>query len=686
MAKTIVFSMNCQGLADYHKRKDVLNYIRSHKYQIICLQDIHVDKNMSSLMLNEWGFGGIIAPFTTVARGVAILFNNNLDYKILNSEIDPNGNFIILKLETENESFTLVNLYGPNKDSPKFYREIFAKVDLEYPTILCGDWNLVLEPKTDTKNYLHVNNPNARNVVTQTMIENDLCDPWRIQHPDMIGFTWKKKNPLKQARLDFFLATEDMMSHVIESSIMPGYRTDHNAVTLSLQFSKYKKGSGYWKFNNSFLRSTDFTDSIRKTIQEIQEQYAATPYDRQNLLSIPKGEIHLMIKDQLFLEVLLMEIRQKCIKHGAKEKRERQAKEKELEKQIAELEKYIASSLSNDVEENIEKVDKLKQSLQDHRENIMNGVIIRSRAIWYSQGEKPTRYFCNLEKRNYINKIIREIEVEGKIVNNPAEILDEQRKFYENLYSYRPTNEILANEIIDDMGARQLTENEANTLEGIITYEELSKTVKEMATNKSPGLDGYTAEFFKFFWQDLGIVLLRAINEAYTEGEFSVTLKRGLITCIPKPNKDRRFLKNWRPITLLPVIYKMASGCIANRLKTVLSDIITEEQTGFIKERYLGDNIRLLYDIIFETNKVNIPGLVISIDFEKAFDSISINFVQKSLAAFGFGHSIQNWVKLLYKNMSAYVIQDGHISKNFSIKRGCRQGDPIAPYFFLISL
>jgi len=94
----------------------------------------------------------------------------------------------------------------------------------------------------------------------------------------------------------------------------------------------------------------------------------------------------------------------------------------------------------------------------------------------------------------------------------------------------------------------------------------------------------------------------------------------------------------------------------------------------------------LLYDIIFETNKANIPGLVISIDFEKAFDSISINFIQKSLAAFGFGQSIQNWVKLLYKNMSAYVIQNGHISKNFSIKRGCRQGDPIAPYIFLISL
>jgi len=94
---------------------------------------------------------------------------------------------------------------------------------------------------------------------------------------------------------------------------------------------------------------------------------------------------------------------------------------------MAQLEKYITSNLSNDVEENIQKVDKFKQSLQDLRENIMNGVITRSKANWHMQGKKP--YICNLEKGNYINKVLREIEVEGKIVNNPADVSDERKKF-----------------------------------------------------------------------------------------------------------------------------------------------------------------------------------------------------------------------------------------------------------------
>jgi len=105
-----------------------------------------------------------------------------------------------------------------------------------------------------------------------------------------------------------------------------------------------------------------------------------------------------------------------------------------------------------------------------------------------------------------------------------------------------------------------------------------------------------------------------------------------------------------------------------------------------VEGRFIGDNNRLLYDILFETKTQNIPGLLLSIDFEKAFDSISVTFIQKTLSFFGFGEGIQNWVKMLYNNISAYVIQNGHLSKGFPVNRGCRQGDPIAPYLFLICI
>ena len=99
-----------------------------------------------------------------------------------------------------------------------------------------------------------------------------------------------------------------------------------------------------------------------------------------------------------------------------------------------------------------------------------------------------------------------------------------------------------------------------------------------MKNNKSPGLDGFTVEFFKFFWVDVGQFTLRSLNYGFRNGSLSITQKQGVITCIPKPNKSRVNLKNWRPISLLNVIYKLASTVIANRFKKVLNNVINENQ------------------------------------------------------------------------------------------------------------
>ena len=130
----------------------------------------------------------------------------------------------------------------------------------------------------------------------------------------------------------------------------------------------------------------------------------------------------------------------------------------------------------------------------------------------------------------------------------------------------------------------------------------------------------------------------------------SNTQKLGVITCIPKPNKPKHFLKNWRHISLLNCTYKIASGCIANRIKKVLDKIIAKDQMGFIKGRYIGENIRLIYDIMQYTEKQNIPGMLLLIDFEKAFDSLSWTFIEKALDLLHFKISIKNWIRTLYNN------------------------------------
>ena len=105
-------------------------------------------------------------------------------------------------------------------------------------------------------------------------------------------------------------------------------------------------------------------------------------------------------------------------------------------------------------------------------------------------------------------------------------------------------------------------------------------------------------EFYKVFFNDIKIPLVKCLNESLDNGKFSVSQRQGLITCIPKEGKPKHFLKNWRPITHLNVDFKIASACIANRIKPILRNIISETQKGFLKGRYIGECTKLIYDLI----------------------------------------------------------------------------------------
>ena len=174
------------------------------------------------------------------------------------------------------------------------------------------------------------------------------------------------------------------------------------------------------------------------------------------------------------------------------------------------------------------------------------------------------------------------------------------------------------------------------------------------------------------------------MNESFRDEELSATQKQGIITCIPKGDKNKDFIKNWRPISLLNVIYKIGSSCIANRIKTVLPLLINEDQSGFILNRYIGDDIRLIYDLINYLNSKNLPGMLLCLDFEKTFDSLDWKFMTKALKAFGFGEDICRWIATFYRKINSTVIVNGQTSSWFSIERGCWQGDPVSHYLFVL--
>jgi len=207
-----------------------------------------------------------------------------------------------------------------------------------------------------------------------------------------------------------------------------------------------------------------------------------------------------------------------------------------------------------------------------------------------------------------------------------------------------------------------------------------------MANNKSPGSDGLTVEFYKIFWSTLKEHYIKSINYSFENGELTALQKQGIITLIPKSDKDLDYISNWRPISLLNIDYKVATKAIANRIKKVLPLIISFDQTGFMKNRYIGENVRLIFDVIEYLENHNKTGLLFFADFEKAFDSLNHLFIIKCLNHLNFGPHIIQWIKVFYNDINSVIINNGHLSRNLKKEKGVRQGCPLSASLFIICL
>jgi hypothetical protein len=148
---------------------------------------------------------------------------------------------------------------------------------------------------------------------------------------------------------------------------------------------------------------------------------------------------------------------------------------------------------------------------------------------------------------------------------------------------------------------------------------------------------------------------------------------------------DHLNLDNYRPISLLNVDLKILSYVLAQRLKNLLPKIINEDQTGYVKNRSIGFNLRQIQDIIDYADLYKIKGAIIFIDFSKAFDSLEWDFMFGTLKHFRFNESFISWVKTLYSDIQTCVMNNGWVSENFKNSRGIRQLYPLSALLFVLS-
>ncbi|KAJ9560947.1 hypothetical protein OSB04_006107 [Centaurea solstitialis] len=290
---------------------------------------------------------------------------------------------------------------------------------------------------------------------------------------------------------------------------------------------------------------------------------------------------------------------------------------------------------------------------------------------WIKDGDENSKFFHTACKSRQRKNSLQGLLIDSMWKEDPNEIKSFVYEYFKSKFAKERAH--LPRLKMDRM--KKLSADEASFLERRISEEEVWEAIKECGTNKSPGPD----EILDVLKNDL----LSALHWVLDKGEFSGGCNASFLTLIPKvPNPMG--LNEYRPISLIGIFYKILSKILAERLKRVLGKLISGEQSAFLKGRSILDGVLIVNETIDFLKRSKKKSLIFKVDFEKAYDTVEWSFLFQAMESMGFGSKWISWVEGCLKSARISVLVNGSPTNEFPMERGLRQGDPIAPFLFLI--
>ncbi|CAM5135733.1 unnamed protein product [Natator depressus] len=239
-------------------------------------------------------------------------------------------------------------------------------------------------------------------------------------------------------------------------------------------------------------------------------------------------------------------------------------------------------------------------------------------------------FFYALEKtraggKKYVTCLLAE---DGTPLTEPAEMCGRARAFYASLFSPDPTDPSACRVLWEELP--MVSASDRDRLELPLTMAEFSEALCRMTTNKSPGMDGLTVEFYRVFWDIFGSDLVTVWAESLQSGILPLSCRRAVLALLPKKG-DLRDLRNWHPISFLSMDYKIVAKAISLQLGSVLVDVIHPDQTYTIPDRSIFDNLFMVRDLLELGPRDGLSFALLSLDQEKAFDRVDHGYLLSTL-------------------------------------------------------
>ena len=682
-----IATLNCRGLGKYLTRNMIFRSLEN--FSIICLQETYITDANCQLWSQDWSGGFFYECGSMHSNGLITLVNKSFNVDNL-SQIKINDRCLGITFVHLDKHFYIFNLYAPaDKDERiPFFIDLpsllqLDKIPSDSLVILAGDFNTYSNEYLDNiRGAPH--NPHEVEIFNDFLDSCQLTDCWRYKNLFVKDFSWirhvfntgdSNRSPYFSARrLDFILCNNNLLTYLKSAKMSHFSSTDHKLVSSFFLIDAFPRGPGRWQLNESLLDDDFF-------ILHMNDFISAHKIELYNQNFLDK---------RILWDLLKMGIRDETIAYARMKSLEKLENDSKFDKEINILnEKLILDPNNQTIAKSLYDLTVKKELVQLAE---CRGALKRSKLQNIELGERNTKFFLNIEKNRQSHGVIRSVyDNNEELVFTPEKKLCEVSNFYKNLLNPEMDDKndsvcpISFDSFIDSTIHPTLNSVQKDDLESFLDIDELKVALTILNRESSPGLDGLSPLFYIIFWELLKDPLFDCYKESIANKSLSLSQRRAIISLLPKGTDiDLNSLSNWRPISLLCTDYKILSRALATRLEKVLSKLIHPNQVGYIRGRSISDHTRLTDDVINYCNKENIPGILVSLDYRKAFDTISKASIIAALRQFNFGPVFIGYIQTLINDTQTCVKNGGWLSSFFDTKRGVRQGCIISPLLFIM--
>ncbi|KAJ9678294.1 hypothetical protein PVL29_020454 [Vitis rotundifolia] len=638
-----IISWNTRGLGSRKKRRVVKDFLRLENPDVVMIQETKKEEcdrrfvgSIWTVRNKEWA----VLLACGASGGILIIWDSN---KLHSEEVVIGSFSVSVKFALDGcGPLWLSVVYGPNSPSLRkdFWMELLDIYGLSFP-LWCvgGDFNVI---RRSSEKLGGSSLTSSMKDFDDFIRECELLDPPLRNAP----FTWSNmQENLVCKRLDRFLHSNEWEQSFPQSlqEVLPRRTSDHWPIVL--ETNPFKWGPTPFRFENMWLQHHNFKECFKSWWRGFQ----GTGW-----------EGHKFMRKLQFVKANLKEWNK--VSFGVLEERK-----KSILNEIANLDDFEQG-------EGVTPELLVQRAL---RKGELEELILReeihwrqkARMKWVKEGDCNSRFFHKVANGRRNRKFIKELENErGLMLNNSESIKEEILLYFEKLYS-GPAGESWRVEGLD--------------WSPISEEKEIHKAIFQLDRDKAPGPDGFIMAVFQDCWDVIKEDLVKVFAEFHSSGIINQSTNASFIVLLPKKSMTKK-ISDFRPISLITSLYKIITKVLSGRLRGVLHETIHSTQGAFVQGRQILNAVLIANEIVDEKRRSGEEGVVFKIDFEKAYDHVSWDFLDHVMEKKGFSPRWRKWMKGCLSTVSFAILVNGNAKRWVKASRGLRQGNPLSPFLFTL--